>query len=70
MFVKDENIDELKCPGCNENIKLMGRREIVEAFEELVKDYGTNIEIISRDTREGEQLYQMGGLGALLRYKL
>ncbi|MBR9682496.1 MAG: hypothetical protein GOV02_02370, partial [Candidatus Aenigmarchaeota archaeon] len=37
--------------------------------EELVKEYGTTLEIISRDTREGEQLYQIGGIGAILRWK-
>lgn len=69
-FVKNSEFDDLKCPKCEQPIQLMGKRDIVEAFEELVKSYGTDIEVISRDTREGEQLYQMGGIGALLRYKV
>jgi len=41
-----------------------------EALTEKAKQYGTTIEIISRDTREGEQLFQIGGIAAILRWKL
>ena len=43
--------------------------DIVLELEELARSYGTSVEIISRDTREGEQLFQIGGIGALLRWK-
>ena len=68
-FVKNDQLDDITCPKCNQQIQLMGKRDIVEAFEEIAKQYGTTVEIISRDTREGEQLYQLGGIGAVLRYK-
>lgn len=41
-----------------------------ESFDEKAKQYGATIEIISRDTREGEQLFQIGGIAAILRWKL
>jgi peptide subunit release factor 1 (eRF1)/intein/homing endonuclease len=41
-------------------------KEITEKAEK----YGTTVEIISKDTREGEQLYQLGGIAAILRWKL
>lgn len=41
-----------------------------EALTEKAKQYNTTVEIISRDTREGEQLYQLGGIAAILRWKL
>ena len=37
---------------------------------EKAKNYGTKVEIISKDTREGEQLFQLGGIAALLRWKV
>ena len=40
--------------------------ELIEKSE----NYGTNVEIISKDTREGEQLFQLGGVAALMRYKV
>lgn len=70
IFVKNDNMDKMTCAKCGQPLQIMGKRDIVEAFEELVKTYGTNIEIISRSTREGEQLYQLGGIGAILRYRL
>jgi peptide subunit release factor 1 (eRF1)/intein/homing endonuclease len=41
-----------------------------KALTEKAKQYNTTVEIISRDTREGEQLYQLGGIAATLRWKL
>ena len=41
-----------------------------ETLAEKAKKYNTKVEIISRDTREGEQLYQLGGIAAMLRWKL
>jgi len=41
-------------------------KEITEKAEK----YGTTVEIISKDTREGEQLYQLGGIAAILRWKI
>ncbi len=69
-FLKGYQLSDQKCPKCGGQVKLIGERDVIESFEEMVKDYGTSIEIISRDTREGEQLFQMGGIAALLRYKL
>jgi len=42
----------------------------IEEFVEKAKQYGTAVEIISKDTREGEQLYQLGGIAAILRWKI
>ena len=41
-----------------------------EFLIEKAKQYGTEVEIISRDTREGEQLFQIGGIAAILRWKI
>jgi peptide chain release factor subunit 1 len=56
----------------------MGSIEIIlinEGVEEKeitdkAEKYGTTVEIISKDTREGEQLYQLGGIAAMLRWKI
>jgi peptide chain release factor subunit 1 len=41
-----------------------------EELSNKAKGYNTTVEIISKDTREGEQLYQLGGMAAILRWKL
>ena len=40
----------------------------IEMLEEEANQVGTAVEIISTETREGVQLKDMGGVGALLRY--
>ncbi len=61
---------DVKCSKCNQIKKILGRKEIVEALEELVKDYSTKLEVVSSDTREGEQFAELGGIGAILRYEI
>ena len=43
--------------------------EIIDEFEKIALDLGTNINIISVDTREGVQLKEMGKIAAILRYE-
>ena len=41
-----------------------------EKLEELAERYSTKIELVSSDTREGNQFFLMGGIGGLLRYPI
>jgi len=45
-------------------------KDIVEYFEEEVQNFGSNIIVVSSDTREGAQFLQLGGIGAILRYHI
>jgi len=51
-------------------IILLNESKEDEALIEKAKQYNTTVEIISEDTREGEQLYQIGGIAAILRWKI
>jgi peptide chain release factor subunit 1 len=42
--------------------------ELMDEFDEESKKLGTNVEVISTETREGAQLKEMGGFAAILRY--
>ncbi len=44
--------------------------EKAEELEEIAKKYGTEIRIISIDTREGAQLRELGKVAAILRYEI
>jgi peptide chain release factor subunit 1 len=41
-------------------------KELIDVAENM----GTNVEIVSRETEEGEQFFSLGGLGAILRFKV
>ncbi|MBD3354923.1 peptide chain release factor 1, partial [Candidatus Woesearchaeota archaeon] len=44
--------------------------EVVEKFEQEAEKVGTNVEIISTETREGAQLKDIGKIAAILRYEV
>lgn len=45
-------------------------KDVVEYFEEEVKNFGSELVVVSSDTREGSQFLQLGGIGAILRYRI
>ena len=44
--------------------------EKIEEFSEIAKQFSTQVFIISTETPEGEQLFRLGGFGAIARYRL
>lgn len=58
------------CERCNQLIRKLGERDIIEALEEKAKQYGSKLEVVSTDTREGRQFFELGGIGAILRYRI
>ena len=44
--------------------------ETISHFEEEAEKYGTKVQIISMETREGIQLKEFGGIAAMLRYEI
>ncbi|NOZ82068.1 MAG: peptide chain release factor 1, partial [Candidatus Micrarchaeota archaeon] len=61
--------DSAVCPSCGSEVSPAGEIDIIDFLEEIAKNYGTHMEIISKDTREGEQFHSLGGIGAILRWK-
>lgn len=45
-------------------------KKIVKELEEMAENVGANFEVISTDTTEGQQFYNLGGVGAILRFKV
>ena len=43
--------------------------EKIEEFSEISKEFGSKVILISTETQEGVQLKELGGFGAILRYK-
>ena len=43
--------------------------EKIDTFSEISKEFGTKVMLISTETQEGNQLKELGGFGAILRYK-
>ncbi|NCS71129.1 MAG: peptide chain release factor 1, partial [Candidatus Aenigmarchaeota archaeon] len=61
---------EHKCPNCGAKMDVLEERELIEILPEEVGAFSSNIQIISSDSSEGEQFKNLGGIGAILRFKV
>lgn len=69
-FVTPGKKKEQKCDKCGKPLGIIGEKDVIEALEERVKNYGSKLELVSADTREGNQFLELGGVGAFLRYSI
>ncbi|HLC51461.1 MAG TPA: peptide chain release factor 1, partial [archaeon] len=78
MLIVSENARVMRCPSghftsdqkCHLCQMKTEEVDATDAFKDIAHQYGTKVEIISRDTREGQQLFNIGGLGATLRWRI
>jgi stalled ribosome rescue protein Dom34 len=45
-------------------------KETIREFEKLAEKSSTKVEIVSTDINEGEQFWNLSGIGAILRFKI
>jgi len=58
------------CLMCGEAVYETTERDIVEYLEELAIATGSKLKIISGKSEEGKQISSLGGIGAILRFRL
>jgi peptide chain release factor subunit 1 len=61
---------KVKCDKCKGDMEIVGERDMVEILTSKVDQSGAKMEYISTSTTEGQQFKELGGIGALLRFKL
>jgi len=59
-----------KCPKCKSEMKVDEEIDLIDLLSDKARDLGSEVEIISVDTREGAQFKELGGIGAILRFKI
>ena len=69
-MVKESKLDSVECPECGKAMEAIEKGDAAEKLAEAAEKVNTVVEIISTDTREGEQLFEMGGIAGILRYKV
>ena len=45
-------------------------KKVAKELKQIAKNIGASVEIISTDTEEGQQFYNLSGIGAILRFKV
>jgi len=65
-------IQEESCPKCSSNnFSIAETKSIIDELGDIAETTGTDVEILSAETEQGEMLYStFGGIVAILRYKL
>jgi len=58
------------CRKCGKIMNVESTEELSDAIADKAKEFGTKVEYVSVDTREGAQFKELGGIGAFLRYKI
>ncbi len=59
-----------KCPKCSGELIVSEKADLVEELEKMAEDMGSAFVEVSSETPEGAQFLQLGGIGAVLRYKM
>jgi peptide chain release factor subunit 1 len=67
----EEEISLDDCPNCQSSLNVMENHDIISDLIKNAETYGTQVELISSDSEEGEMfLRAFGGLGGVTRYKV
>lgn len=62
---------EIKCPQCQGNTDVTEAVDFVDDLSRIVAEYGTELELISGDSEEGDMFIKaFGGIAAILRYRI
>ncbi len=62
--------DRQYCAKCKSPMKISGEKDLFDFIEDRVEAMGSKIQIISGNTQEGNQFKELGGIAAMLRYKI
>ncbi len=71
LFEAEASIPEEKeCEECGQRMKLVEISDIVDEFGEKAEEMSSDLEIIGNEHEEGRRLENMGGVAAILRYRV
>ncbi len=66
-----EKLGGMECPECGSpNLEVSERKDLLKELAELAEEMGGEAEVVSTETDEGAQLAQLGGVAAMLRFKV
>lgn len=72
LFKLEQQISGMPCEKCqNLSLNIEEKVDLLEELADLAQEGSTNVEVISTETEEGNQLLKaFGGIAAIIRYRL
>lgn len=72
LFKLEQQISSMPCEKCgNLSLNIEEKVDLLEELADLAQEGSTNVEVISTETEEGNQLLKaFGGIAAIIRYRL
>ena len=70
---KLEKFEPTNCPKCENPTQMVmeEKKDLIDELSELAEETGAKVELISRDSDEGDALYRaFGGIAGILRYNI
>ena len=68
-IMKDEGLLDQECSKCGNTLEFTSKKSIIDELINKTEDYGGKAEMISGESPMGLQFKELGGIGAILRYK-
>ncbi|MDY6774452.1 MAG: peptide chain release factor 1, partial [Candidatus Nanohaloarchaea archaeon] len=68
-YVDRSKLEELQCEDGSEP-DIEEKRDLVKAIREKAEQMDSEVHLISPDSKEGKRLKNMGGIAAILRYRI
>ena len=66
-----DDTENIKCPACSSSVIIEDKKDILEEYSDMADQSSTKVEIISKDTEEGNILMKaFGGIAGILRYRI
>jgi len=69
VIMNRKQVEEKRCKKCDELYEIPAEKDLTDEIIKIAEEMGTEVEMISSETKEGNQLKEMGGIGGILRYK-
>jgi peptide chain release factor subunit 1 len=68
----EENLNGKQCTNCGaQSLTIKNTQDLIDNLAELAESTNTDVEIISRETEEGQMLKKaFGGIAAILRFNM